>query len=99
MVIITDFAEEQLDALALHYDRLDRDLATIRMAEALRHAMAIIEAQTGPFFAAPRPYPDLDRLGWRWLKSGRYWVAFSAIPGGYAVDAIFHERANIPDRL
>ena len=99
MVILTDFAEAQLDALERYYDRLDRDLATIRLAEAVRSAIVIADSQAAPFLAAPRPYPDLKRLGWRWLKSGRYWIAFSSIPDGFAITAVFHERANIPGRL
>jgi hypothetical protein len=98
MVLITAAAQSQLEALERHYDRLNRDLATIRMTEAVAMAAGRIEDNPGPFWAAPRPYPDLSDLGWRWLKEGRYWVAFAGIPGGHAITGVFFDTANIPAR-
>jgi hypothetical protein len=69
------------------------------MAEAIAMAAARIEEQAGPFSPAPRPYPDLATYGRRWLKEGRYWVAFVPISGGYAITSVFFETANIPGRL
>jgi hypothetical protein len=43
--------------------------------------------------------PGLSSYRWQWLKQGRYWVAFTALPDGYAITAIFFETANIPGRL
>lgn len=99
MVLITDAAQAQLEALEDHYARLGRDQASIRMAEAVAAASMRIEAQAGPFRPAPRPYPELEAYGWQWLKQGRYWIAFSAVPGGYAVNAVFFETVDIPGRL
>jgi len=99
MVLLTGAAQAQFEALERHYAKLDRDLATIRMMEAVASAIARIEQQTGPFWPAPRPYPDLAEYGWRWLKEGRYWIAFASISEGYAITGIFFETANIPGRL
>lgn len=99
MVLIAAAARRQIDALARHYDELDREQATARMTAAVAVAVERIEDQAGPFWGAPRPYPGATRHGWRWLKSHRYWIAFEPIAGGHAITAIFHERADIPGRL
>ncbi len=99
MVLITATAQAQLEALEQHYASLNRDRAVIRMAQALAVAADRIAAQTGPFFPAPRPYPDLASFGWRWLKEGRYWIGFTAIAEGHAVMAVFFDGADIPRRI
>jgi hypothetical protein len=99
MVLITAEAQAQLEALEAHYAQLGRDLATIRMTEAMAMAAARIEEQAGPFWPAPRPYPGLAIYGWRWLKEARYWIAFTQISDGYAITGIFFDTANIPGRL
>ena len=99
MVLITAAAQAQLEALEKHYAELGRDIATIRMTEAVAMAAARIEEQAGPFWPAPRPYPDLEAYGWQWLKEARYWIAFVPISSGYAITGVFYETANIPGRL
>ncbi len=54
MVLITSVAQAQLEALEAHYQKLGRDLAIIRMTEAVAMAAARIDAGAGPFFPAPR---------------------------------------------
>jgi hypothetical protein len=99
MVLITAAAQAQLEALESYCAKLGRDLAAVRMAEAVSHAASRIEAQAGPFWTAPRPYPELSWYGWQWLKVGRYWIAFTPIAGGHAITGVFFETANIPRRL
>ncbi len=65
MVLLTDTARAQLEALERHFAKLNRDAATIRMAEAIAMAVIRIEERAGPFWPAPRPYPDLADLGWQ----------------------------------
>ena len=48
--------------------------------------------------SAPRPYPDLARPGQAWIKSGRYWLAYSLTDPPVIV-ALFHDTADIPGRL
>lgn len=98
MVTITATARAQIEALERHYVDLGRDAAIIRMTEAIALAAARIEEQAGPFRPAPRPYPDLADLGFRWLKAGRYWVAFAPSLSGYAITGVFFETADIPRR-
>ncbi len=49
--------------------------------------------------AAPRPYPSLADLGFRWIKRASYWIAFEDTAAGPVVAGIFHETADIPNRL
>ncbi len=65
MVLIAATAQMQIEALERHYSALGRDAAIIRMTEAVAMAAARIEEQAGPFWSAPRPYPDLVDLGFR----------------------------------
>jgi hypothetical protein len=90
----TDEALEQVRAFRRHYETLARD-AAIR---ALADSEAKIERAPGGGLPAPRPYPQLARPGWAWIKSGRYWVAYRTGPAPVIV-AVFFETANIPGRL
>lgn len=96
MVLITATAQAQLEALEQHFTKLNRELATVRMTEAIAMAGARIEEGAGPFWPYPRPYPDLADLNWQWLKEGRYWVAFAVIPEGYAITGIFFRDGEHP---
>lgn len=99
MVLITATARAQLETLEEHYARLGRDLAVVRMLEAVAMAELRIEKGLGPFYDAPRPYPGVRREGRQWLKEGAYWIAFTAEPDEQAIVAIFYEAANIPGRI
>jgi hypothetical protein len=57
------------------------------------------ENKRGLFFDAPRPYPNLASLGFRWAKEGSYWIAFEQTDAGPIMAGIFHEAADIPNRL
>ncbi len=46
---------------------------------------------------APRPYPSLAHYGFRWIKVGSYWFAYTYT--GAAITAIFYDKADIPNRL
>jgi len=69
------------------------------MRSAIARAGERIETKRGPFFPAPRPYPNLTRPGWQWLKEGPYWIAYVTVPGGAVIQAVYYETANIPGRL
>lgn len=99
MVLITATAQGQVEALERHYAALGRDAAAVRMAEAIAMAAVRIEEGAGPFASAPRPYPDLADLGWRWLRQGRYWVAFDTPgEGRHVITGVFYDAADIPRR-
>lgn len=99
MIRLSAEAEAQLNALLTYYDALDRPEAMYRIRATLVKAAARIEASTSPFFDAPRPYPTLKRAGWTWPKEGGYWFAFSTFADSFVIPALFHEAADMPDRL
>ncbi len=98
MIRLSAAAEAALDALVAHFARLGRDRAVERLLECLQTACARYEqgAQTDD---APRPYPALAGLGFRWISEGRYWIAFDMTQDGPIVAGIFHAAADIPNRL
>ena len=99
MIPLSAAAEAAFEALTQHYTALGRDRAIDRLVESLQRACARFEARRGLFFDAPRPYPKLADLGFRWAKEGRYWIAFQVTDGGPVVAGVFYESADIPNRL
>jgi plasmid stabilization system protein ParE len=92
-------AQAQVASLVRHFEALERPEATRNLRAVLIRASARITLCHGLFFDAPRPYPGLLRLGWRWTKEGPYWIAHSLHRSAPVIQAVFHEAANIPDRL
>ena len=99
MIPLSAAAEAALGALTQHYAALGRDRAIDRLVESVETACARYEAGRGLFFDAPRPYPDLADLGFRWAKQGPYWIAFDDTGKGPVVAGVFYETADIPNRL
>lgn len=99
MIALSAAAEAAMDALTEHYAALGRDRAIDRLIECVETACARYEARRGRFLDAPRPYPKLADLGFRWTKDGSYWVAFQETGAGPVVAGIFYETADIPNRL
>jgi hypothetical protein len=98
LIDYTDEALKQVRALHRHYETLARDAAIRALDLALADAEAKIERAPAKGLPAPRPYPQLARPGWAWVKSGRYWVGYQTDPVP-AIVAVFYETANIPGRL
>jgi plasmid stabilization system protein ParE len=91
-------AEAQIDALFRHYDDLERTDAARNLARSLEEAEGRIAAKPDAGLRAPRPYPELARAGRRWLKAGRYWIAYTeTVPA--VILAVFFDAADIPSRL
>jgi plasmid stabilization system protein ParE len=91
-------AQAQLDALLAHYDEIERPEAVRSLIAALDLAVEQIEGNTAARLPAPRPYPSLARPGRVWMKSGRYWIAYSTTTPPMIL-AVFYDQANIPGRL
>jgi hypothetical protein len=87
-------ARTQISGLARHYRDLDRPKAVANLRAPER-----IELRRGPFFPALRPYPNLTPPGWLWLKEGPNWIAYVSDSGGALIQAVFHEAADIPNRI
>ncbi len=99
MIRLSPQAESQVDALLEHYERLNR-------TEAMRNLVKVVEAAAGRIgkspnigLPAPRPYPLLADLGLRWMKEGSYWIAFTSFEEKPTIVAVFHEAADIPNRI
>ena len=97
---LTPRAQSQLDALTEHYEALGRDDAIRNLMTALIDVSNKIEAAAGLGLHAPLPYPEIANLnlGFRWLKMGSYWFAFTPAPD-MTITNIFYEKSDIPNRL
>ena len=99
MIPLSITAAAELDALTLHYAALGRDRAIDRLVASIEAACARYESGHGLFYDAPRPYPGLADLAFRWTKEGSYWVAFKETDAGSVVAGVFYDAADIPNRL
>ncbi len=99
MIDYSRTARGQIAALLEHYEKLERPEAIRNLAKAMEDAAARIERSPDAGLPAPRPYPELKSLGWRWVKMGRYWFAYVTVRGGAVVSGVFYETADIPSRL
>jgi plasmid stabilization system protein ParE len=97
-LIYTAEALRQISDLVEHYERKQHLEAILNLSAALRSAEQRISADPDGGLPAPRPYPGLAAPGRAWVKSGRYWLAYSpTIPP--VILGVFYDSANIPDRI
>ena len=97
MIELGPEAERQLDDLLNHYDALGRIEAMRNLRAAIRQAAASIERDPGGGLRAPRPYPELAHEDERWIKEGRYWIAYSlTVPP--VILTVFYDQADLPRR-
>lgn len=90
-------AERQLDDLLSHYEAQGRIEAMWNLSAAIQRAVAFIERTPGRGLPAPRPYPELAHAGERWVKEGRYWIAYSlTVPP--VILAVFYDQSDLPRR-
>ena len=66
---------------------------------ALSQASSRIETRPQAGLEAPRPYPSLKSLGLLWTKAGSYWFAYMIGEAGPIIARVFHETADIPNRV
>ena len=99
MIPLSRTARSQISSLARYYADLDRPEAVRNLRAIVARAGERIEAGRGQFFPAPRPYPNLTRSGWRWLKEGPYWIAYVPDSEGAVIQVVFHEAADMPGRF
>jgi len=98
LIEYTPEAAGHVDALLQHYEERQRDGAARALLAA--HEAAERKIARDPFagLSAPRPYPHLAKPGRAWVKSGRYWIAYS-IASPPVIAGVFFETSNIPGRL
>jgi plasmid stabilization system protein ParE len=97
LIVLTLRAERQVRELRQYYDDHDRPEAIRALASTLERAWELITTNPAVGLPAPRPYPRLARSGVAWIKTGRYWIAYSPQPP--AIVGVHFETANIPGRM
>jgi hypothetical protein len=58
--------------------RPPRPAAALKLIEAYEAAVKRIEAGPQTWLTHPRPYPEIARFGFRWIKVHRYWFGYVA---------------------
>jgi plasmid stabilization system protein ParE len=89
---------------AQHVRDLRENYRSKQRPEAVRNLMASLDVAGGRILAAPlaglpapRPYPGMARSGRRWIKEGRYWIAYRLTDPPVIV-GVFFDTADIPGR-
>jgi hypothetical protein len=98
LIPYTRRALRQVAQLIRHYDDRKRHDAIRAFRAALDEAEYRIVRSPADGLPAPRPYPQLARPGWAWMKAGRYWIGYRQRPR-LMIAAVFFETADIPGRL
>lgn len=99
MIRLTVTANRQIDELIDYFVAKQRDEAIQNLNAAARTAYAEIERAPLAGRPFPAPYPDLKRIGFRWLKVHRYWFGYSLTKGYPVITNVFYESADIPARI
>lgn len=94
----TPAASRQVEALVEHFNEKRRFEAADRLMAAIETAAARIEAAPNGGHPAPRPYPRLAHLGFRWIKEHRYWFGWSMAKGYPVLTNVFYDTASIESR-
>ncbi len=95
MIALSPEADAHLARLTDHYEALNRLEAAENLLKAVEAAKLRIVASPDKGMNAPRPYPQLKRLGFLWLIERHYWISYTkTVP--IQITSIFHESANIP---
>lgn len=98
MIAYTRKASRQVEELYWHYEALGRVEASRALDAALVAAERLIADGNAAWLPHPRPYPGLAKPGRRWIKSGRYWVAYRAT-APLAIVGVFYDSSDILGRL
>ncbi len=99
MIPLSAAAEAEPDALTSYYETLGRDRAIDRLVEAGGTACDRYDRRRGLFYDSPRPLPGACRYGSSLDEGGTLWIPFEETTAGPVVAGIFHESADIPNRL
>jgi plasmid stabilization system protein ParE len=98
VIVLSLRARTQIDALIGHYERLGRIEASQNLLTVIETASSRILSMPEAGLAAPRPYPDLARMGRLWLHVRPYWIAYTLADPPVIV-GVYYDAANIPKRL
>ena len=92
-----DAARDVAD-LRRHYADKQRPEASRNLRLAVQRAVERIARDPNRGLAAPRPYPEAAAEGRRWIKEGRYWIAYKLTRPPLIVAVIF-DQADLPRRI
>jgi plasmid stabilization system protein ParE len=93
-------ADRHLRQLTEHYEARDRLDAARNLLAAVEAAKMRIARRPSDGLPAPRPYPELADLDLLWIIEHRYWIAYTSTSSDPPViAAIFHDTADIPNRI
>ncbi len=95
---LSDDAARDVAELRNHYARKGRPEAVRNLRFAVQQAAERIDRDPQGGLAAPRPYPEAAEAGWRWIKEGRYWIAYSLTRPPLIV-AVIYDQADLPRRI
>lgn len=99
MVRQTLFARDQAIALFEFYLETDREQAYENLLKAIAEAAdRIASAPTGGL-THPKPYPDMAKWGFHWIKVHRYWFGWTLARGYPLVTNIFFETSRMWARV
>ena len=98
MLPLAPEAARHVADLRAHYERKERPEAIRNLRLALERASARIRQNPQSGLPAPRPYPQLAHPGERWMKEGRYWLAYSLTKPPRFL-AVFYDQADLPRRM
>lgn len=98
MAFWTDEAERQLLALHAHYVNSERYEAAIRLLDAVREAMRLLDSGPPPGRPYPGNWPEMRRAGLGWFKVHRYWFGHVAVDGRVVLTNILYDTADMPRR-
>jgi hypothetical protein len=102
-VRITDTARTQYLEIVRRYLRTTsrrsaRPAAARKLIDAYAEAVEQIAAGPQSWFTHPRPYPDIARYGFRWIKVHRYWFGY-LFASNPIITNILDEVGDIPARV
>jgi plasmid stabilization system protein ParE len=99
VIRITWAAQNQVEDLVRFYVvEKDRPDAARRLSEDLANAARSIQNNPEGGNLFPRPYPTLEWLAFRWLKSRIYWVSWRVMDGVPVVTNVLHASADLERR-
>jgi plasmid stabilization system protein ParE len=99
VIRITWAAQNQVEHLLWFYlvDK-DRPDAARRLSEDVAEAARRIQLDPDGGTPYPRPYPQLEWLAFRWIKSRIYWISWRVVEGIPVVTNVLHDAADLDRR-
>lgn len=72
---------------------------TVQFTATVDQAVARLSSDAKSGAPAPRPYPEIARLGYRWIKIHRYWLGYKVTETAVIITNVHFETSNIPGNV